>query len=309
MSNGSLGRLARLRNFAQPESSTFTAVPRVAGWSTRRLFNVDEMESLMRGSVESRTVTSKLAAILQVFSTGDVHSLSEIARHAGLPVSTAHRLAHELTAWGLLEKVPARGYRVGAALRAIGGRWRQDPGIYSKGRRIVGDLAAATRMRSRFGVLVGREVRFMETEAGHRPPPQGLADAGLPAHTTAMGKALLAFAPPEVVDAVVRELRESSMPFAGLAEAAFRKELAAVRLSRVATCFQEPPPVGGSVAVPVFAAGGVAVASLEVCTDGTVSQIGAARAALVVAARAMSHQLCAPDGTRAHRHRGAMRAG
>jgi DNA-binding IclR family transcriptional regulator len=48
-------------------------------------------------STESgRSVTSKITSILMTFTEGSVHSLTEIARLAGLPVSTAHRLTSEL---------------------------------------------------------------------------------------------------------------------------------------------------------------------------------------------------------------------
>ena len=46
-------------------------------------------------STESgRSVTSKITSILLTFTEGSEHSLTEIARLAGLPISTAHRLDH-----------------------------------------------------------------------------------------------------------------------------------------------------------------------------------------------------------------------
>ena len=57
----------------------------------------------MSNSADGRSVTSKLAAILRTFSTGSMHSVTDIARSANLPVSTAHRLAAELVKWGFLE--------------------------------------------------------------------------------------------------------------------------------------------------------------------------------------------------------------
>ena len=44
-----------------------------------------------------RTVTSKVTAILLTFAQGNEHSMAEIARLTGLPISTAHRLMTELT--------------------------------------------------------------------------------------------------------------------------------------------------------------------------------------------------------------------
>lgn len=252
---------------------------------------------MVTASTGRRTVTSKLAAIIDVFGSGDVHSLSEIACRADLPVSTAHRLAQELTVWGLLERVPERGYRVGAALRAIGGHWRHDPGLYGKGRRIVTDLAAATRLTARFGVMVGPEIRFMEKGPDRQPPPTRLEAAGLPAHATAMGKSLLAFAPPQVVDAVAGEVLPAYTPFTIGTGSQLRKELAAVRIGGVATSHQELRIGASAVGVPVFAAGGVAVAALEVSVDGSASQMAVARAALLIAARSMGYELCAAAGS------------
>src|SRR3954466_11537611 len=64
-------------------------------------------------SADGRSVTSKLAAILQTFSTGNAHSLSDIARSANLPVSTAHRLTAELAERGFLERTDNKRHRVG----------------------------------------------------------------------------------------------------------------------------------------------------------------------------------------------------
>ena len=56
---------------------------------------------------QGRSVTAKLAAILTSFTSGSVQQLTELARHSGLPVSTTHRLAAELTATEFLQRTPA----------------------------------------------------------------------------------------------------------------------------------------------------------------------------------------------------------
>ena len=69
-------------------------------------------------STESgRSVTSKITSILMTFTEGSEHCLTEIARLAGLPISTAHRLTAELTSWRLLERTPDGLYRAGLPLR------------------------------------------------------------------------------------------------------------------------------------------------------------------------------------------------
>ena len=74
-------------------------------------------------STESgRSVTSKITSILMTFTEGSVHSLTEIARLSGLPISTAHRLTCELASWRLLERTDDGQYRVGLlpAVRQVG---------------------------------------------------------------------------------------------------------------------------------------------------------------------------------------------
>jgi IclR helix-turn-helix domain len=64
----------------------------MVGTSTRR-------SDTAGGAAESgRSVTSKVTAILMVFSRGSAYSLTELAQPTGLPVSTTHRLAGELAA-------------------------------------------------------------------------------------------------------------------------------------------------------------------------------------------------------------------
>ena len=60
-----------------------------------------------------RSVTSRIASILLTFTEGSEHSMTEIARWARLPMSTAHRLMGEMTSCRLLERTPAGLYRAG----------------------------------------------------------------------------------------------------------------------------------------------------------------------------------------------------
>src|SRR6476661_9306372 len=69
---------------------------------------------------QAASVTSRALALLGTFDTEhSVQSLSSMARRAGLPVATAHRLAGELVAWGGLEKANGE-YRVGQRIWRLG---------------------------------------------------------------------------------------------------------------------------------------------------------------------------------------------
>ena len=103
---------------------------------------------ILSNSDDGRSVTSKLAAILRTFSTGSVHSLSDIARSANLPVSTAHRLTHELAEWGFLERTDDKRYRVGTLVAHLGARVWHEPSLQEHARRVLEDLSSATRASS-----------------------------------------------------------------------------------------------------------------------------------------------------------------
>jgi len=152
-----------------------------------------------------RSVTSKVIAILMTFRSGEAYSLTEIARLTGLPVSTAHRLATELLDWGMLQRTGEGQFRIGTQLRAIADQAATAvPNLHERARRVMEDLAAAAgRAVVRLGVLQRAEIAYLEKEPGDHPVPIAFGSATMPLHPTAMGRALLAFAPPGLVDAVV----------------------------------------------------------------------------------------------------------
>jgi DNA-binding IclR family transcriptional regulator len=238
-----------------------------------------------------RSVTSKVVSILLTFTDGNVQSLTEIARLAGLPVSTAHRLVTELAAWGVLERTDDAHYRPGVPLRMIGGQAPHLPNLQERARRVMEDVATATRSDVRLGVLEGLEVGYTEKPAGHRPASTVSADGALPAHATAMGKALLAFSPPSVVDALLDRGLERFTPYTLTTPDRLRRALSVIRLTRVALCRWELELGVAAVAVPVFGGGGTIVAALELKVRDLRGDLHRMQPALVIAARCLSREL------------------
>src|ERR1700712_3331302 len=114
-------------------------------------------------STESgRSVTSKITSILLTFTEGSEHSLTEIARLAGLPISTAHRLTSELASWRLLERTEGGPSPAGLPLRMMSAGDGCPPSIQERAPCVLEDLSAATRSRVRLGVLRELEVSYIE---------------------------------------------------------------------------------------------------------------------------------------------------
>jgi DNA-binding IclR family transcriptional regulator len=100
-----------------------------------------------------RSVTSKVVAILETFCHGSIHSLTEIAHHTELPISTVHRLATELASLGVAGAYDDSHYRAGLPLRIIGAKATHVPTVLERARFVLDDLAMTTQMDVRLGVL------------------------------------------------------------------------------------------------------------------------------------------------------------
>jgi len=240
-----------------------------------------------------RSVTSKIVAILLTFHDGNEHSLTEIAQLTCLPVSTAHRLVTELAAWGVLERTDESRFRVGLPIKAIGARTSYTPAIIEAARRVLEDLVTAARTCARLGILTDTGVAYIEKRCDHSPVTTFAQTPRLPAHATALGKALLAFSPADMVDDVIASGLQRYTPSTLTEPDRLRRCLASIRLTRVAISRWELRPGVCEVAVPVFGSGGLAVAALELEVPNLRADLQMASSVLTVATRGLSRQLAA----------------
>jgi DNA-binding IclR family transcriptional regulator len=240
-----------------------------------------------------RTVISKAAVILMTYLNGDVHTLTEIATATGLPLSTAHRLVRELAAWKILERTDDGDYCVGLPLRLIGGAGGQACSLEERACLVLQDLSQALDADVRLGVLGDREVTYIEKARGRRPVTTFAQHATAPAHATAMGKALLAFSAPALVDLFLSRGLTAYTPFTLTAPDRFRRALAMARLSRLAVARWELEQDRSALAVPVFGPGGRVAAAIEVRVDDPAAELPVVRPALVIAGRSLTRELSA----------------
>jgi DNA-binding IclR family transcriptional regulator len=240
---------------------------------------------------EGSTVVSKVSSILLTFSHGDSHSLTEVAQLSLLPLTTTWRLLTELAKIGILERSADGQYRAGWQLRLVGGRASESADLDDRMPRVLEDLAAATQKTVRLGILDGDEVLCLDK--GDSPPywsrASGLSE--VPAHATAMGKVLLAFAPTDIVDHIIARGLQSYTPFTITTPGALRQSLAVTRLTGVAVSRREFRPDMHTVAVPAFGPGGTVIAALELEVGKRIADIRSMQPALTIAARTLSREL------------------
>jgi DNA-binding IclR family transcriptional regulator len=241
-------------------------------------------------------VISKIGAILQAVSDGSGGSLTEIAARAGLPLSTVHRLVTELAAWRVLERDDGGRYRAGPSLQAacacsgvLGCVSLRDRAV-----PVMEELHRVTGAPVRMGIMDGLAVSYVEKSAAYRPVSWFSPAARLPAHATALGKALLAFSPSAVVDAVVAAGLTRFTPATITRPERLRWVLRTVRSTHIALCDGELDRARRAVALPALGAGGSIVAALELGVRDLGHHVPAVRAPLCLAASWLSQELARP---------------
>lgn len=188
-------------------------------------------------------------------------TLRELARRTGLPLTTVHRAVAPLIEWGGLERVPG-GLQPGLRLFELGQLVPQRTRLRDLALPYLGDLYAATHEVVSLAVLDGTETVWIEQLEGRLAPPVPSRIGGrLPAHVTAAGKVLLAWAP-AAVDALCAAGLDRHGPGTITEPKRLRAELATITERGVAINREESRGGVLGVAAPVFGRGDVPVAAL-----------------------------------------------
>ncbi|MFB4315980.1 IclR family transcriptional regulator [Actinomadura sp. 21ATH] len=191
-------------------------------------------------------------------------TLSELARHAGLPVSTVHRLAADLVAWGALERDAAGRYTIGLRLWEIGSLAPRGLGLRERALPYLEDLSQVTRENVQLAVREGTELVFVERIAGSRAVPVLTRVGGRFALTaTGVGLVLLAYAPAEVQEEVLARPIKRYTELTMTDPSAVRAALAGTRARGYAISDRQVTMDALSVAAPITDARGEVVAAVS----------------------------------------------
>ena len=153
---------------------------------------------------ELDTVLGKAVAILRAFGADDrLLPLAELVRRTGLPKGTVHRVAGDLVRHRLLDKTD-HGYRLAGGLFELGMRAATERTLLEVAMPFLQELYERTHETVHLGLREGTEVVYIAKIGGHRQVRTPSRTGGrMPMHCTAIGKALLAHAGPDVRSAVL----------------------------------------------------------------------------------------------------------
>lgn len=257
-----------------------------------------------RGHAPSRGSTiqsvDRAARILKVLASGPRRlGVSDIADRLGLARPTVHGLLQTLQHHGFVEQDRDSGkYQLGAGLLHLGTSYLDLNEL--RGRSIVHAerLAERTQAAVRVGVLHGPWVVVVHHVFRPDDPYQVLeVGAQLPAHASALGKAILAFGPKDAVEDLLSETPRR-LTRRTLTPAALRTELERIRNGEIARERDEAVLGESSVAAPICDHMGHAIGAIGVVASTEVLlPRGPSRelvAAVRDAGRGVSRELGAP---------------
>jgi len=241
------------------------------------------------------SVTARVFALLGAFSEHHRElRLADLSDRSGLPLSTTHRLAAELVRHGALRRLPSGGYVIGRRLWDLGLLAPVQTGLRETASPFLHDLYGATLETVHLAVRDGHETLYVDRLAGHRSVPiVSTIGSRLPMHATGVGKVLLAWAPPEVQEAVLTAPLRRFTAYTITTPARLRQQLAKVRTEGFATTAEEMSPGACSVAVPIIVHEQVVAALAFVVPDLRRTRPRLV-AALQVAAQGIARSLVAP---------------
>lgn len=237
------------------------------------------------------SVTSRALALLGTFDAQhSAQTLSSMARRAGLPVATAHRLAGELVEWGGLEK--HRGlYRIGHRIWRLGLLAPAQQNIAEVAAPFMQDVLFVTQNVVNLFILDGDEVLLVERMSGTGAgAPFRRVGARLSLHGSAAGKIMLAFGPKGLFESAAARLAPHT-PRTITDPGALAAEVERVRAQGYATTAEEAGTDNYGLAVPVLLPSHQLAAALGVVTKGRPASLGAVVPVLKIAARGIARRL------------------
>ncbi|MFD1506662.1 IclR family transcriptional regulator [Georgenia yuyongxinii] len=206
--------------------------------------------------------------ILELFlEDGDaVLTAPQVVRRTGLPRTTVHELLATLVSRDYLQKDDAGAYRLGVRLLQLGNAYSARFDMLQAANDVAREVSNASGETVSVALLEGAEVFYLaKVEARELVPMASRIGQRLPASSTSLGKAMLAYVPVETVRAlypdpehlpVLTERSIRTLP-------ALEEELAAVRARGVAFEREESGRDICCAAAPVHDMTGQVVAAIS----------------------------------------------
>lgn len=188
--------------------------------------------------------------------------IKEIADQIGMPQSSVYRIIQSLEFVGLIfQNRETKKYRIGIKLAELSGKCKQLDEYLRIASGFMKKLAAQTNETVNLAASSCDQIIYLhKIESPHVLRPNFLLHTCYPAHSTALGRVLLA----ELSDAALRWVYDNNEAEIGMSFDAFRKIIQQVRRDGYAYDDQIFSPGLRCVAAPISGPGGNVMFSLSV---------------------------------------------
>ncbi len=205
--------------------------------------------------------------LIAVATSSDPVGVSAIGRQVGLSKAVVHRILRSLVSRDLLTVAgPRGGYRLGPAGAAIGARALAQFDIRQVAMPVLRELQAETEETTTLSVLVGTQRTYLDQVVSQNEIRM-IVEPGtfLPLHAGSSGKAILAFASPDVQKRVLGAplVRLTGSTITEVAD--LLRELDRVCRNGVALSRGERQQGAASVAAPIIGIDRSAIGAISVC--------------------------------------------
>src|SRR3954451_16564619 len=255
------------------------------------------MQGRRRGGASMIQSVERAVRVLLALQGERRLGIADLALRLELAPSTVHGIVKTLAAHHLVvQDVGSGRYQLGPAVLRLGNVYLDSLELRSRVVAWSEELARRSEMAVRTGVLAGDDVVIIH----HEPRPDGsrqMPEAGIviPAHASALGKAILAF-DRDAAQARAQEPLRSRTGETITARSALAAELDSVRACVLADEVEEALLGECGVAAPVFDSNLGAVGAIGVVVPATAWPVEqSTRDAVRDAARAVSRELGAPN--------------
>ncbi|MEV6333585.1 IclR family transcriptional regulator [Nocardia vinacea] len=231
------------------------------------------------------SMIERMTLILDAFDgSTPTLTLLGLAERTGLPRSTVHRILDQMIRLRWLAHAPG-GYRLGLRPLELGGLAADHNEIRDVVSPLLHELCQRTGMVGHLGVLDGREVLYLDKAGGRYTASIPTRLGGrMPAHSTALGKAMLASLEPSIIETSFRDRLPQLTPRTICDRAELHRELTRIRHRQGISVDIEESVTGIScVAVPIRGRGAaIGAISLSGQVGGDRTALDTARLARVL---------------------------
>lgn len=225
------------------------------------------MERRSRSGRARLSSVANAIRLIKSFSDDEYEiGVSALARRLGLAKSTVHRLAATLLEEGMLEQnAQGEKYRLGLLLFELGSLVRRKMDVTAEAKPLLKALQEKTGETVHLAILDQMSVLYVNRIESRLAIRMGsIVGTRAPLYCTALGKALLAFQPEEVIERAIAQGFKGHTPNTIVNARAFRQELAAVRARGYAIEDEEIETGLRSIAAPVRNHAGYVVAAIGI---------------------------------------------